>query len=170
MSSETILFPSGGPAYRPPPQAPPPAGRPAGTPATGTGTGGSTGTGTGLARPLLIFAACAVAFVFVIVIVAGLAFRYALPADPTDALTLATREYVRTLPDAYERAAEDVRSGKIRTKAELVGELASHARPLSSAMDDAFTGLVDDKGQITDREKAFDVLDRVYRGLKGGRR
>jgi hypothetical protein len=88
---------------------------------------------------------------------------------PSDVLTAAAREYIRTIPGAYLAAGEKVRKGKLGSKEAVVRDLAAHARPLVDALDNAFREFIDKDGKITDVQGASDLLTNLGTALGGGK-
>lgn len=90
------------------------------------------------------------------------------PESPQSPLVVAAKNYIKTLPDAYDSAAQQVKGGVLADKTAVVGALQAHAKPLAEAMDAAFAPLIDDKGKILNAPAAADVLDQVAMALKKG--
>jgi hypothetical protein len=83
-------------------------------------------------------------------------------------LAAAAQQYRDTLPDAYHKAAEQVRAAVLTDKAGVVEALKAHARPLATALDTTFAPLIDAAtGKITNAPSAADVLDQAAQALGG---
>lgn len=84
-------------------------------------------------------------------------------------LVVAAKTYIKTVPDAYDSAALQVKSGALSDKSGVVGVLKGHAKPLADAMDAAFNPLCDGQGKILNAPAASDVLEQVAIALKKGK-
>jgi hypothetical protein len=82
-------------------------------------------------------------------------------------LAAAAKQYRDTLPDAYHKAAEQVRAAVLTDKADVVEALQAHAKPLATALDTTFSSLLDDKGKIANAPAAAEVLEQTSQALKG---
>lgn len=89
------------------------------------------------------------------------------PKPTPSPLVLAARNYINTLPDAYDNAAQQIKSGKLANKTAVIEALKLHAKPLADAMDVAFNPLTDDQGTILNAPAAANVLEQVALGLRG---
>jgi hypothetical protein len=91
------------------------------------------------------------------------------PEASASPLTRAAQEYVRTLPRAFQDLADKVESGELKTKAEAVAFSKKHAAAMAAAMDQVFSGGVDQQGKITDPGAIAGPLKATARALGAGR-
>jgi outer membrane biosynthesis protein TonB len=91
------------------------------------------------------------------------------PEAAASPLTKAAQEYVRTLPRAFQDLADKVESGELKTKAEAVAFSKKHAAAMAAAMDQVFSGGVDQQGKITDPGAIAGPLKATARALGAGR-
>jgi hypothetical protein len=88
------------------------------------------------------------------------------PEPPVQPLAATAKTYIRTLPEAYNTASIQVKNGTLADKASVIGSLQGHTTPLTSALDAAFSLLIDEKGRITNAPAASDVLEQVATAFK----
>jgi hypothetical protein len=91
------------------------------------------------------------------------------PEAASSPLTRAAQEYVRTLPKAFADLADKVESGELKTKAEAVAFSKKHAAAMAAAMDQVFSGGVDQQGKITDPGAIAGPLKATAKALGAGR-
>jgi hypothetical protein len=91
------------------------------------------------------------------------------PEAAASPLTKAAQEYVRTLPRAFQDLADKVESGELKTKADAVAFSKKHAAAMAAAMDQVFSGGVDQSGKITDPGAISAPLKATARALGAGR-
>lgn len=106
-----------------------------------------------------------------LLLVAYIAYNEFLKPSPQPIeapLVVAAKTYIKTIPDAYESAAQQVKGGILADKTSIVGALRAHAKPLADAMDAAFAPLIDDKGKILNAPAASDMLSQVATALRKG--
>jgi hypothetical protein len=118
-----------------------------------------------------IVAALAVLVAVSVVVLATRGLDVPAPdVSPADAIVRATRDYERTMPDAFGRVERGLRDHTIKDKQSLVAELAKHAKPFAETLDGAVKPFMDDKGAFTDANGAADVMAKVQSALSGGKR
>ena len=91
------------------------------------------------------------------------------PQPVDQPLVVAAKTYIKTIPDAYESAAQQIEGGVLADKTAVVGVLQAHAKPLADALNAAFTPLIDEHGKILNAPAAANVLAQVATALKGAK-
>jgi hypothetical protein len=116
-----------------------------------------TSTGAGCATPLAILILCAVVlYLNYHACPAGDPASAPVPAPNappdaavTPALTTALKTYHIGQGAAFKTTGERIRTGTLKTKAEIAADLAAHARPLTTQLDATTSAYCDPSGNVT---------------------